>query len=151
MSAGAVVGLAMMMAASSATAQAVNYDDFNHLECYQIRDIKDGIPYTINVNSMDTSMLPPNTFNKSCQFKKFSREYCVAAQTQNVNPEPPSENVDPGNGPVPTAFDYICYKVRCNRANQPPTGQSVTIEDRFGARQVMVRQMKKICVPIINK
>jgi len=149
---GAIVGLAMMAVSSSATAQVVDYDVYNHLECYQIRDVKDGILYTAEINSLDLTMLPPNTFGKSCQFKKFSREYCVAAQTQNVVPTPPSEFVDPPpNGPVPTAFDYICYKVRCNRSDQPPAGQTVTIEDRFGPRQVAVKQMKKLCVPIVNK
>jgi hypothetical protein len=148
---GAAIGLAMMLVSSSATAQVVDYDTYNHLECYQIRDVKDGILYSAEINSLDEAMLPPNTFGKSCQFKKFSREYCVAAQTQNVVPVPPSEGAVAGNGPVPTAFDYICYKVRCNRSDQPPAGQTVTIEDRLGSRQVAVKQMKKLCVPIINK
>lgn len=145
-------GVALALAgAPNAVAQVVDYNEFNHLECYQIKDIKDSNPYTLNVESLDETMLPPNTFLKSCTFKRYSREYCVASRTHDVSPTPPAEADASTNGVVPTAFDYICYNVRCTQTDQPGRGTTTTIKDRFGERTVTVVKMKKLCVPIVGK
>jgi hypothetical protein len=143
--------LTLVFSSSPAPAQVVDYDQFNHLECYQIKDVKDSNPYTLNVESLDWTMLPPNTFLKSCTFKRYSREYCVAARTHDVNPVPPADGDASTNGAVPTAFDYICYNVRCTQTDQPGRGTTTTIKDRLGQRDVVVVKMKKLCVPIIGK
>jgi len=140
------------MAATSAIAQPVVYEDQpNHLECYQIKDVKDSVLYNMNISSVDEDILPANTIDKTCTFKRFSREFCVAAKTANTVPTPPSDSVASTNGAVPDAFDYICYNIRCSRADQPAAGTQITIEDRFGPRNVYVRKMKRVCVPIIAK
>jgi hypothetical protein len=149
-----VAGFALALAvAPGAVAQvAVDYGQPNHLECYQIKDVKDlGTTYTLNIDSLDETLLPPNTFSKSCTFKRFSRDYCVAATTHDVVPTPPSESDLSDNGAVPQAFDYICYNVRCTQQDQPGLGQEVLIKDRFGGRDVRVIKMKKLCVPILSK
>jgi hypothetical protein len=145
-------GVALALAgAPNALAQVVDYDQYNHLECYQIKDVKDSNLNSLDVESLDQSMLPPETFLKSCTFKRYSREYCVAARTQNEAPVPQADGDASTNGAVPTAFDYICYNVRCTQNDQPGRGTTTTIKDRFGQRDVVVVKMKKLCMPMIGK
>ena len=153
MTCGVIVGLAMMMAASANAQVPVVYENEpNHLECWQIRDVKDSTLYQFTVTTdPDDLILPANTIAKGCSLKRFSREYCVTASTSNFNPAPLSEADLSENGAVPDAFDYVCYNLRCASNNKPAPGTTTVIKDRFGEREVAVRKIKKICVPMIKK
>ena len=174
-------GLALMLGAPVASAQvdacSVPDSDFNHLECYKIRDVV-APPYNFDLVANDTDFLPPNTIEKNCVLRRKADSLCIDVRTKNVSPAAPDDGqlqcadgtpcaTDGGQctdgsfcttnprtsslGDIPNAWDYLCYKVRCDSPSQPGLGVFRTVKDRFGEREITLSRAWKVCVPILEK
>ena len=173
-------GLALMLGASVASAQvdACNVPDseFNHLECYKIRDVVEP-PYTFDLVANDRDFLPAQAVEKTCVLRRKADSLCIDVRTKNVDPAAPGDSqlecadgtpcavdgdctdgsfctTNPRTsslGDIPNAWDYLCYKVRCDSPSQPGLGVSRTVKDRFGQRQITLSRSWKMCVPILEK
>lgn len=152
--------------------------DFNHLECYKATDVR-GATFNFDLQANDTNFLPPNTLQKNCRMRRRAVDLCIDTRTQSLTPtaigDEPSLTCADGSpctvdgaqcaddsycttnprtsvaGDIPNAWDYLCYKVICDKGSQPGRGVSVTVKDRFGERLLKVRRAWKVCVPILDK
>ena len=124
-------------------------NEFNYLECYRINDAK-GFSYTLDLEQHEKNFLPANTVEKSCSIRKRDAfELCVDVKVKNINPTPPGG--PSALGPIPNAWDYLCYKVRCDRQSRPARDTQVIVTDALGERSVTVKRLRKVCVPLLDK
>jgi hypothetical protein len=158
-SGGAALALALAVFPASAHDDGdIGTDDttFNHLKCYQIKDksLKAG-GYTFRMDAHHLNLLQAQTNSTNCRLKVSADMLCVDTRTADVKDrdqnDPPFDNDAPPLGTIPNAWDYVCYKVNCDRPSQPLPGTTVTVKDRFGERLVIVKRTRKLCVPILDK
>ena len=174
-------GLALALSASGAISQvpvdACNPPDseFNHLECYKVTE-DSGLIYNFDLVVNDTDFLPANTLEKGCSLRRKADSVCIDVRTKNIDPKPVEDVIlQCGDGtpcstdndcqvgfcmssvrtsvygPIPNSWDYVCYKIKCDRQSQPGPGTIATVKDRFGERNLKVRRSWKVCMPILDK
>jgi hypothetical protein len=125
----ASLSLALGLAAGIPAAHA----QFDHLQCFKIKDSLPRTPYTATLTSSDpTFAVPPG-----CVIKVPAKLLCVDVAKTNVTPAPP------GSAPGAQAQRYLCYKTKCTKID--PT---VAVEDQFGARDVALKRTTYACAPI---
>src|SRR5262249_21972760 len=72
-----------------------------------------------------------------CLVKVPAKVLCVDVQKTNVTPPPP------GAAPGAPAQKFLCYKVKCPKA-QP----TATLQDQFGTHALAVKSTSLLCAPV---
>ena len=119
--------LALAVLASALPAWAAD-----HLQCFAIKDGAPKAQYSADLFPTD------DTFPRAsgCVVTVPAKQLCIDVDKTNVVPAPPGA---PAGAP---AQQYLCYKVKCPKA-QPTT----TLTDQFGTHPVEIKSTKFLCAP----
>lgn len=80
----------------------------------------------------------------TCKMKVRAVEHCVPAQIDLYETSAPFETCP---GPD-LRTEYTCYKIRCTRQGGTSfLGDSLSIEDTFGARSSRKPRVRRVCLP----
>jgi len=140
------VGILLGLGASSASAQ--DPAEYDHLKCYSIRDLREET-HTFTLEQLLPNGFPPNTVVENCKSAhRIARELCLDVKKSNVQP-PPAGGVS-ALGPVPNAWKYLCYKLKCDKASKVPPDSGVLVRDQFGERLVRLGKVRRFCTPILD-
>ena len=126
-----VRSLASILVVVTATAAAAATPD--HLQCFKIKDTIAKTTYTADLVPSDTGF----PVAPGCTVKLPAKILCVDVEKTNVAPTPP------GTAAGPAAPKYLCYKVKCPKA-QP----TATVQDQFGIHPITVKSTSLLCAPV---
>jgi hypothetical protein len=106
---------------------------FDHLQCFKIKDSLPKTPYTATLTANDPTFAVP----AGCTIKVPAKLLCVDVAKSDVTPTPP------GSAPGAPAQKYLCYKTKCEKIVP-----AVAVQDQFGARDVVLKPTSYVCAPI---
>jgi len=123
----------------TATFAAPAFAQFDHLQCYPIKDTLPRAKYSADL----LPATPTFAAALGCEIKVPAKLVCVAVEKTNVAPTPvlPVEGTD--------ARSVFCYALRCPKGTTiPKGGLAVDGEDQFGHRAFTIKQPPKLlCAP----
>lgn len=144
----AAVAVAILVGLGAPNASAQDPLEYDHLKCYSIKDQREDT-HTFSLEQLLPNGFPPNTALENCKSAhRIAREICVDAKASNVQPPPPGGAS--ALGPVPNAWKYLCYKLKCDSASKVPPGSSLLVRDQFGERVVRLNKVRRFCAPILD-
>jgi len=121
---------AIVILATSGVAGAQPYD---HLKCFNIKDLQPKQKYTADLTPEQTQFLAQT----GCELKVPAKQFCVDVDKSNVVPAPP--NAIGGQN----TRDFLCYQLKCPKLAE----FEVAVEDQFGTRNIKVKKSQRLCVP----
>ena len=113
------------------------FAQFDHLECYKIKD-PSKFEATADLVPLVTPPWPAAT---GCDIKVSGRKYCVAVDKQLTASTAPAVEFPT----AAVASDYLCYKAKCPKA----TIADAEVTDQFGTRTVSRFKTIEVCTPAV--
>jgi hypothetical protein len=110
---------------------------FDHLECYKI---KDSHKFEATADLVP-ALTPPFPVAAGCEIQVKGRQYCVAVDKQLTSSTAPSVEFPTTD----VASDFLCYKVKCPKADISDT----EVTDQFGTRTISRFKTIQICAPAV--
>lgn len=130
----------LLCTAALTAAPALALPGEDSLVCSRVKD-----PYA--ASGFQAAMWPRSAAYGSmtwCELEVKAVEHCVPAQATVEDTNAPYEGLV---GPELTT-EYTCYKVRCaNGEGSRFLGNTVAIDDTFGAREATGPKVARLCVP----
>ena len=133
------VASAIVATAVPTSAGVLTYD---HLRCFKIKDTFGSSDNRFNATVTLTHQLSGYAVATGCAIKKIkSKEYCTPVD-KSVTTDAPGQGDYPIFSSLPLS-DFICYKVKCDKAVIP----AFAVVDQFGPREISKSKSAKLCAP----
>src|SRR5262245_11680574 len=130
-----MIGLASALLVVVAVGSTAVAQPFDHLACSRVKDPAPRAAYTATLLPSDSG-LPPSA---GCLIKVPAKQVCIDVEKNGITPAPPGA---PAGG---SAQRYLCYKVKC-----PRNEYSLSLQDQFGSREVIVKKPGLLCAPVVT-
>ena len=109
----------------------------DHLKCYAIKDsLLSDARKPVKSYTAELDGLAPEP---GCVIKMPAKYLCVESAKANVQPTPP------GAPPGSAAGRFLCYRVKCPKAEPA----ALTVTDQFGTRELAPKSAKLLCAPMV--
>jgi hypothetical protein len=118
-----------MLAAAGLMPIAAGAQTNDHLTCFGVKDSAPRAKYQATLSTAAGS--------QRCIVRTPAKFGCVPTTKSEVTPAPP------GGGPASSAAGaFLCYRAKC-----PKSSVSENVNDQFGARLVVLKASRFLCVP----